>query len=105
MVVSDLLSGLNVIAEAVDPQVLASYQKSSMPSLLDYAGYYTIRYVYKTEARLLQMLTPADGHSSRHLLPCMDLCRTRHVFRRLYQIPVSWDLSSSESFWVMWSKF
>lgn len=30
-------------ADVVDPQVLASYQKSSMPGLLDYAGYYTLR--------------------------------------------------------------
>ena len=26
-----------------DPQVLAGYQKTSVPGLLDYAGYYTLR--------------------------------------------------------------
>jgi alpha-amylase len=30
-------------ANDTDPQVLASYQKTSMPGLLDYAGYYTLR--------------------------------------------------------------
>jgi hypothetical protein len=30
-------------ADSLDPQVLATYQKMSMPGLLDYASYYTIR--------------------------------------------------------------
>jgi hypothetical protein len=43
MVVSPFTFPLIKSANNVDPQVLASYQKTSMPGLLDYAGYYTLR--------------------------------------------------------------
>lgn len=64
---------LNLDTDEADPAFLGPYQKQSVPSLLDYANYFALKYVKIVASctRVTSMnLSLSDGSSSPRHLAC-----------------------------------